>query len=183
MSWLSKSIQRVGNIGGEVVWDDLRAPASGLNPAGSISPPSVNTADGSLTFATANAVGVWFQMPHDYKEGSDISVHCHWSKSTSAAGAVNWQIKTKWLNIGAVDPGFSSLASGTEAVPNSDTAGKHAITEFTDLVGTGKTLSSMVCVYLVRTAAGDGYGTTVSLYEIDVHYQRDTLGSRQEYVK
>jgi len=183
MSWVNRSVRKVGVIGGTTVWDDLRSPASGLNPAGSISPPSVNTADGSLTFATGNAVGVWFQLPHDYKEGSTVSVHCHWSKSTSAAGTVNWQVKTKWFNIGATDPGFSALASGTDVVPDSSTAGKQALTSFGDLVGTGKTLSSMICVYLVRTAAGDSYGANVNLYEIDVHYQRDTLGSRERFIK
>lgn len=164
-------------------FDDLRSPASGINPVGSTSPATVNTTDGSLTFTTGNAVTSWFQMPHAWKEGSLIHLHIHWSKSTSAAGTVNWQTKYKVFNIGEVAPAFTSLATGTEIVPNSNTANKHALIEFPDIAMTGKTLSAMVCVYLERVTTGDTYGATVNLYEIDLHYEVDAFGSRTEFVK
>jgi hypothetical protein len=167
----------------DTAWDDLRAPASGINPAGSVAPPAVNTTDGSLTFSTNDAVCVWFQLPHDWKEGTDLHLHIHWSKSTSASGTVNWQTKYKWANIGDTMPSFSSLVSGTVKVADSDTADKHALLEFADISGTGKTLSSMLCVYLIRTLAGDSYAADANLYEIDIHYERDSFGSRTEYTK
>ena len=164
-------------------WDDLRAPASGINPAGQISPPSVNAADGSLTFSTSDAVCAWFQLPHAWKEGTDLNPHIHWSKTTSASGTVNWQIKYKWFNIGDVAGAFSSLNSGIDQVPNSDIADKHALMTFPIFSGVGKTISSMVCIYLVRTTSGDTYGADVNLYEIDLHYERDSNGSSQIYIK
>jgi hypothetical protein len=166
------------------VWDDLRAPATGINPVGSPSPATPNTDDGSLTFAKGNVCISWFQLPHSWKEGTDLSVHIHWSKSTTNGGTCNWQMKYKWFNIGAVDPGFSVLAKGTEYVPNSNTVGKHALIEWTDLSGVGKTLSSMLCVYIARINDGDDTFTgNGNLYEIDCHYQVDSLGSTQEYIK
>lgn len=164
-------------------FEDLRAPAGGINPVGSPSPATPNTTDGSLTFAVGNVAVAWFQMPHAWKEGSPIHVHIHWSKSTSAAGTVNWQMKYKVFNIGAVAPAFSSLATGTEMVPNSNTADKHALLEFADISMTGITLSAMVCIYLERVTTGDTYGASVNLYEVDIHHEVDSFGSRTEFVK
>ena len=123
----------------DAVWDDLRAPANGINPVGSLSPAN--------------------------------------------NGIVKWQMKYKWANIGDVMPAFSALSDGTEVIPNSDTVDKHALLEWTPIDGNGKTLSSMLCVYLVRTAAGDTFTGDVNLYEIDIHYQIDSLGSTSELIK
>lgn len=164
-----------------LVWDDLRAPANGINPAGTPSPAGINTADGSLTFGqnTSQVAVAWFQLPHNWKEGTNIIIHIHWSKSTSAAGTVDWQMKYKWANWGDVMGAFSNLATGVEMIPNSNTADKHALYAWDTISGVGKTLSSMICVYLTRVN-GDSYATLVNLYEIDIHYQIDKLGSTLE---
>jgi hypothetical protein len=166
-----------------IVWEDLRAPASGINPAGSLAPPAVNTADGSLTFGKNDVICAWFQLPHSYYEGSELRVHIHWSKATTNNGTVNWQMKYKWANIGDVMPAFSDLVTGTEGIPTSNVVDKHALVEWEPISGVGKTISSMICIYLVRTGTGDTFTGDANLYEIDIHYQRDTRGSREEYVK
>jgi hypothetical protein len=165
-------------------WDDLRGPASGVNPIGSPSPATPNTADGSLTFAKGNVAVAWFQMPHKWKLESDIHIHIHWSKSTTNAGTCNWQMKYKWGNIGEVMPAFSLLAKGTEVTPNSNTVDKHALLEWAAISGVGKTLSSMICVFIQRVNDGDDTFTgDGNLYEIDIHYQIDSVGSRSELIK
>lgn len=47
-------------------WDDLRAPASAINPAGSAAAATVDTEDGSLIFSNGQTqtVALWFQLPH-----------------------------------------------------------------------------------------------------------------------
>jgi len=162
-------------------WDDLRAPATGINPLGSTSPATPNTTDGSLTFAKGNAITAWFQLPHSWEEGTEVSPHIHWSKTTTNAGTVNWQMKYKWFNIGDVDPGFSSLATGTETVASGNIVGKHALLEFADIAGTGKTFSSMLCLYIERVSSGDTHTGDVNLYEVDVHYKINSFGTRNEY--
>lgn len=165
-------------------WDDLRSPASGINPVGSPSAATPSTTDGSLTFTKGNVAIAWFQLPHAWKEGSDVSIHIHWSKTSSAAGIVNWQIKYKWFNMGVADPGFSALIAGSESIPNSDVLGKQALYSFPLVSGTGKSLSSMMCVYLERVNDGvDTYAPSVNLYEIDIHYQLDAFGSNQMLTK
>jgi hypothetical protein len=174
----------LGNTLNINAWDDLRGPANGINPVGSPSPATPNTADGSLSFAKGNVCVAWFQMPHNWKIGSDLHVHIHWSKSTTHAGNCNWQMKYKWGNIGDVMPAFSLLAKGTEIYPNSNVVDKHAMLEWTKISGAGKTLSSMICVFIQRVSDGDDTFTGVgNLYEVDIHYQRDSIGSRQELIK
>jgi hypothetical protein len=184
MGWLTRSIQKVGIIQGPTTWEDLRAPASGINPSGSPSAAVPNTADGSLTFAKGAVAIAWFQLPHAWKEGTDLSVHIHWSKSTTNGGVCNWQMKYRWGNIGDVMPAFSLLTKGTQLIPNSNVVDKHALLKWADLSGTGKTISSMLGIYVARVDDGDDTFTgNGNLYEIDIHYQSDTTGSKQEYVK
>lgn len=173
----------LGNTLNVDAWDDLRGPANGINPIGSPSPATPNTADGSLTFAVNNVAVAWFQLPHNWKIGSDLHVHIHWSKATTNNGTCNWQMKYRWGNIGDVMPAFSLLASGSEITPNSNVVDKHALYEWDAISGAGKTLSSMICVFIERVAAGDTFTGAANLYEIDIHYQIDSMGSRQELIK
>lgn len=173
-----------GVIDLNVKWDDLRTPASGINPVGASSPPTFDTTDGSLLFAKGNVVAMWFQLPHGWKEGTDIKPHLHWSKTTTNTGLPNWQIKYKWCNAGDIMPAFTSLFGGSEAVTNSNTVDKHSIFSFGSISSTGKLISSMLCVYLQRTNdASDTYADDAKLLEFDIHYQIDSTGSTQEFVK
>ena len=168
----------------KVRWDDMRAPASLINPAGTVAPPTISTEDGSLIFSKGKAISVWFQLPHSWREGSDIIPHIHFSKLTTGAGYPNFKIKYKWGNIGGIMPAFGSLISGTLEVSDSNTIDRQALIAFGSLLGTGKRISSMVCVYLERVNdASDTYAGDVKLYELDIHYQIDSFGSIQEFIK
>ena len=74
------------------VWDDLRFPAQGINPAGAIAPPDVSTDlaafPGTLEFSgtALNIITGVFQMPHTWQEGTEIHPHIHWMKAVSGAG-------------------------------------------------------------------------------------------------
>ena len=169
-------------------WDDLRSPASAINPAGSAAAATVDQDDGNLVFTNGQTqtVAVLFQMPHAWKVGSTISFHIHWSKTTSASGTVKWQAKYRWYNIGAVKGSFSAFVDLTETVANADTADLHALAETPDWAGTGKTISSMIEVVLQRLSSGgsaDTYGAAVKLAEVDLHYQLDGFGSYLELTK
>ena len=180
---LEQKVKHLEDVVYSVTWDDLKAPASGINPAGQVAPPDVSNVDGSLLFSTNDAVCLWLQFPHDYVEGSNIRIHIHWTKTSNATGVVNWQTKYKWASIGELFPAFSSLKSGTLAVSDKDTDGIHALTEFGEISGIGKGISSMICIYLIRTATGDTYGAEAKLLEIDIHYQRNIYSSNEEYSK
>ena len=110
--------------------------------------------------------------------------HIHWYKATTSSAIVDWQLKYKWASIGEVLPDWSELVEGVET-HNSNTAFKHSLTTFGTIDGTGKTLSSMLCLYLTRLGTGttDTYTGDAHLMEIDLHYEVDGFGSDDEYLK
>ncbi|KKK68933.1 hypothetical protein LCGC14_2939070, partial [marine sediment metagenome] len=50
--------------------------------------------------------------------------------------------------------------------------------------GTGHTISSILLCRIKRVAAGsDNYAGGIAILDFDVHYEIDTVGSRQEIIK
>jgi len=69
-------------------FDDLRFPATAINPPGAVNDPGFDATNGGWLF-DAVATEVLFlivQMPHSWKEGTSIEPHIHWQKTTSDAG-------------------------------------------------------------------------------------------------
>jgi len=176
-------------------WDDLRFPATALNPPGAASDPDVEAATGLLLFApgATELIYALAQMPHSWKEGSDISPHVHWTKTTSAAGTVAWQLKYKILPIGEVGPGewtdAGIVTSPVAGTPDNDTAWEHLLSAWDDISMqdgvSNYSLSTCILFELSRVGgnAGDTYAADARLLEFDVHYQLDSLGSEDEFVK
>lgn len=175
-------------------WDDLKFPATAINPPGQASDPDREADTGLLLFAAAGTELVYAlaQMPHAWKEGSDISPHVHWQKTTSAAGDVMWQLAYKISAIGAVMDSEWSVLTASEPVagtPDNDTANEHLLTSFDDIDmsngGSNYGLSTCILFRLSRLGddAADTYGADARLLEFDIHYQIDSLGSEQEFIK
>ena len=172
-------------VGGVGAWDDMRFPASGINYLGVTDEPDTSTTDGTLLFdpTTAETIAVQVQLPHSWKEGSAIKPHVHWCKTTSAAGTVVWSMLYAWANVGDVMPALANLTTATAVVSDEDTADLHAISTFGEIDATGKTVSSMLLIVLGRLATSDTYGADAKLFEFDIHYQIDALGSEGEFAK
>ena len=179
------------HLDGDYDWDDLRFPASGINPAGAPSPPNVDTVNGgTLLFPDTGAhiIGFVAQLPHTWREGTTLHPHCHWQKTTSASGNVMWRFSYKWAPINAVMDAAFTVSSATTTVagtPDTNTADKHLITAFTSISATGKKISDMLVCTLERVGSDgtDTYGANARLLEIDIHYQVDSFGSDAEFVK
>lgn len=169
----------------KTAWDDLRFPAAGINPRGAASDATRNTTDGRLEFSASatNIIAIQAQMPHSWKIGSSISPHIHWTPETTNVGNVLWKIDYQIANINGVFPGIWT----TEAVlaAAGGVAAKHLLTEFTDIPMADKTLSCMILILLSRMGADgtDTFTGLAQLNEFDIHYEIDSFGSRQEYVK
>lgn len=178
--------------GDATVWDDLRAPAYALKGGGVKDPGFAQIKDngagstGVFTFvfdaAAEEELFFAFQMPHSYKEGTDVTFHVHFAPTDGGAGTVRWGLEYTWVNQEAVMAN-TVLAYKDEAVAANDD--KHIRSDFVALDGTGKTISSMLMCRVFRDAAhaNDTYGADAALLEVDIHYQRDTMGSRQIITK
>jgi len=133
----------------------------------------------------ANEERVFFsvQLPHSYKEGTEIEPHVHWIGEDSAAGDVVWKFSYTWAPIGVAFPGETSIVV---ADANSSTTDFHNVAEFPNIAGTGKLISSMLLCSLRRNSNNvlDTYSSKDAyLIEFDIHFKMNTLGSQQEHSK
>ena len=84
-------------------YEDLAGPATGINPPGQASDPTVDL-DGGWSFAknATNTLVIVVQFRHKWVEGTGFEVHLHWEQP--AAGSVLWRLEWKWYNNGDLVP-------------------------------------------------------------------------------
>jgi len=171
----------------DVRWTDLRAPASSINPAGQAAGADIDATDSSLLFASnaTETAAVILQMPHEWKEGSEIRPHIHWSKTSDAAGGVEWEYRYRVFNVGDVVPAWSDWLAADSQSSDPGATQAMVIDGFPDIDMTGFTLSAMISVAIRRNvdATDDTYAADAKLWEFDIHYQIDSRGSAEEFVK
>lgn len=171
-------------------WDDLRSPATAINPTGPANAAGIDSEDGGLLFdrGTVETCSIIQQMPHSWVEGSAIMPHVHWTKTTSAAGAVVWKLEYQIANAGDVFPGVWTTDTASSPSPvnaDTNTANQHLITSFKAINMSGYLASCMIKTRISRVAndAADTYGADAKLLEFDVHYLVGSLGSGGEFVR
>jgi hypothetical protein len=186
-------------VGTAIAWDDLRVPLAEPS-TGTVKPdwqkfPYGTSGDASfLNWFRASGIDEMYfliQMPHDWKEGTAIKPHIHWVASQNGATGPTvprWGLQYAWLNIGETFSSYTTIY-GTATVPNEvlvkDRQYLTPLGSTDGIDGTGKTLSSMLVCRIFRDGdnAADTYAGLAGALEFDVHYQRNALGSRLEYVK
>lgn len=167
-------------------YEDLRFPATAINPPGQASDPDFDTAKNGWLFSPSGTETLYMiaQMPHAWKEGTTLAAHVHWEKTTSAAGSAVWELVYSWSAYYEARTGDTTLTASTP-VADTDTLDTQMITAFSDISATGRQISDMLCMKLSRLGSdgGDDYGADARLLEFDIHYQIDSFGSSQEYSK
>lgn len=168
-------------------WEDLRTPVSAVKLSG-VKPPTWTEYKSSrvLAFSDQAVVGneeiIYFalQMPHSYKEGSTVYPHVHWVPEDNTGGNVRWALTYTWANeddtFGAATTLYINASAGT-------TTDIHLESSFAPIMGSGKTISSMILCSLKRNSSDalDTYnGKDAYLLEVDFHYLSDAMGSRWE---
>lgn len=185
--------------GTTTVWDDIQVPVNATNQGGSKDPgfgkikDNGSASQGVFTYlfdaATEEELYFSVQMPHGYKEGSDIKPHVHWMPTANgAAGAdVCWGLEYTWVNIGDVMGNTSIIYGDTNHLAEDLVDDRQYITSLGTIDGTGKKISSMLMCRIFRDATGvggtDDYASDAALLEIDIHFEKDSFGSNGEYTK
>jgi len=177
------------------VWDDLRIVPTAFDFGGSSDPTLVTyTPTGSgipvmlYEFAKTDVAYFVVQIPHNYKVGTDIYVHAHWtpgSRGSAESGKfVGWKVAYSWANINGT---FSAMTVADLSDACDGVNDKHQMTPDVLIDGhtVAKGISSMLICYITRTDTGadDDWvsstgGQMPLLLEVDFHYQIDTIGSR-----
>ncbi|MFA7247791.1 MAG: hypothetical protein WC169_11545 [Dehalococcoidia bacterium] len=178
----------------DTVWDDLRVSVNSVKVGASTWEPiwtkmkdNGSGSRGVYTYifnhTTPNEVYFTAQMPHNYKEGTDLHPHVHWCPITSGTGIVRWILE---YTISNIDDVFGNTSYSVMEDAGAGTAYTHQMAEgATTISGADLTISNMMMCRLYRDAthANDTYTGSAALLEIDFHYEVDSIGSRQEYIK
>lgn len=173
-------------------WDDLRVPVNATNIGAANDPNFAQVltngagSQGVYTYLfDASAEEELFfsvQLPHAWKEGTDIEPHVHWFPTNTNTGVVRWGLEYTWASVNGTFGNTTIIyvedaADGTEY--------KHQLADFAAISASGQTLSSMLMCRIFRDATNgaDTYNADCGLLEIDFHHRIDSLGSLSEYVK
>jgi hypothetical protein len=179
--------------GDGTAWDDMRVTPGSFDRPGTSDPAyyaydvngSGTTID--LTEWAKNDYGTFtVQLPHTYKQGTDIRVHAHWTPGgngvAESGNYVGWKCIYSWANI---DGAFGNPATADLSDVCDGTNHKHQMTPAVALTGTSKNISSMLVCKFIRTDtgaddtwAGAGAGNLPLLLEVDFHFEINTIGSR-----
>jgi len=182
----------------EVFWDDLRVVPGAFQFVGSGDPTLSNWQPGGAgttfkvyKFQKNDAVYASTQMPHSYKEGTDLYFHIHWTPcdrgNEEDGNLVGWKVDYTIANVNGT---FVSSSTVDLSDACSGTDDKHEITSSVQVSGTGLKISHIIMLKIYRsdTGADDTWvGSTAAqspaILEFDIHFQINSYGSRQETVK
>jgi hypothetical protein len=190
-------------------WEDVRVPLTTGRIVGATNPPTfakyTDNGAGSVgvwawSFAVqgaGNEEQIWFhvQFPHAYKLGTTIHPHLHWGIATagSAGEFVKWGLEYTWTDIGGDFPvtaitttDASTAAAATVQGDDPLVVQRHYMSAFPDISGSAiEGVSSMLLGRLFRNSAhaDDDLAQLAFAFEIDFHVEKDSIGSRLEYVK
>lgn len=178
--------------GNATVWDDLRVSVDNGSSSATLGYMPGDDSGGQIWYFL-DAKGLetltfQVQLPHSYKEGTNIYPHIHWTPRATRAGNVVWNLDYTWVNYDATTPvAFPATTTSTVVATGPFTLRTHLITSLASggLVGTGKKVSSILICRIWRNSGNtaDTYEDDAGLLSLDFHYQIDTVGSRAEYVK
>lgn len=179
--------------GAATVWEDLSAPTVGLHVSGTgVSQNLTEAQTEYTTSATLNDYAVAScQLPHSWKVGSVVYPHIHWMQTTSAVP--NFLLQYRWqTNGGAKVTSWTPIKCNTAAITyTSGTMANIAKTASGITPPAGASLSDIIQFRIIRDnantstlfAGADPVAATASIISFDLHFERDTLGSRTEYTK
>lgn len=167
-------------IGDATVWEDLRFPATRIRQ-GATQKPDFDTDNVGLLFPQNDPAEIAYiiaQMPHSKLIGSDIEPHVHYIQTS--VSTPTFKMDYIWIDIGESTGTWTTISSSTNIFTY--TGGEiHQVMEFPTIPGSDSGVSSILSIKLYRddnNVAGD-----VLVKEFDIHFQKNTLGSRTEYSK
>jgi hypothetical protein len=172
---------------GQPPWDDLQVNMSTAKAPASSSPTWTSYLSSEVPAFSKTATNVLYfsaQLPHAYKEGTDLDFHIHIAYPDNGAGNSIWYFTYSWANIDAAFPAASN--SGNKTVASPTTANLHDMEVLiTPISGAGKTVSSVLLCSISRLGGdgSDSYDNVIYLVSCDFHYQKDTIGSRSRLTK
>lgn len=180
--------------GDSTVYNDIN---TGINPRNTgTGRPTLATMVGGVQefqfavddYASLNAI----ELLHGWKEGSTIEFHCHWRtgglNDTTVRG-VKWEIEYCWSNKsgdGAPEAVTGTTTISTEtSIASGEAAYTHKYTSIGTLTPTGGKIEAQLSLKIKRIASVTNTAPAADpfLLSVGIHYEIDTLGSRERGTK
>lgn len=178
--------------GSATAFDDLRIEDTSVRKA-SVAPTEDAGFRGNANFlalnfsnSTADEVQFNVQMPHSWREGSTIYPHVHFSPWAVSAGSAAAQFRLEYYsaNVGDVFSAASGSLNLTETWYGDGQWRHYIATSASGLDMTNVTLSSILKCRLYRdNTVTNNYANKISFLYFDIHYEIDSFGSDEEYIK
>jgi len=131
----------------------------------------------TYSFSNDQAVTGSIEIPHDYKEGSNLVFHVHWQGTVAPTDTdnVQWQLT---YTVGQT--GATLDATATEVIETGfDTRYEFMRSDFPTITGTNYNIGDQFIFHLSRIAASaNEYGGGARAATVGFHYECDTAGSR-----
>lgn len=172
-------------------WEDVRVPLSNTVGAGVHDPTlslfrdngAGSTGVFAWSFSNVQEQELFFtaQLPHYYKQGSDLHPHVHWSPSDAGAGNAVWGLEYTIQNHFAAPFPLTTLLTVAQAAGG--IAFAHQVAVLPVIAGSALTISALIVGRLFRSLAGNTYASPAFGHEIDFHFQIDNIGSNLQFSK
>ena len=171
--------------GSATVYRDIIMPAINLRPGGT--PPTFGAfTDAIYSFgfaaSTADELHGSAEIQHDYKEGTSIEVHCHWSPNSTNVGGCAWKFEYSIANVSGSFPPSTTLVP-TSGSSSTGITNSHIITNLGVIPGTiaGSPIKiGAVIAYRIYRDGNtdpDTFTGVSFLHSVGIHYICDTIGS------
>lgn len=176
--------------GTATVYKDINIGAATLSGPIGLQPDIVNYLDetgadtgiATLGLDVGEGFSGQFEMQHDYKEGSDIVFHIHWQGIDAPSGTdkVQFQLTYTLGKVGETLDATTVITIETDF----DTQYESMRSDFVTITGTNFNIEDQFKFTLERIAASaNEYGGDVLTATVGIHYEIDTIGSRQTLIK
>jgi hypothetical protein len=178
-------------IGNATVWNDVYFPMT-VGKVGGANQPSWDAFQGNTyeyTFAINDYIHLpTEEIPHSYKEGSDIGLHAHIVLDGSDAGdtVINLEIEYTIGDVGEAMSGATVVTSGDYTIPGGTADRTHLYVDIGTITGTNYLSRSALKIRFRRIAlvgGGDAPSNDPFVLMVGAHVEEDTVGSRQENSK
>ena len=169
--------------GTATVWNDANVGSLVLQTGGTL--PGIvewldNTGAGTGIYGRGWAIGESgsgvIEIPHDYKEGTDLTFHVHWGTNDAPTGKdyAKWQVVYFISRSSVTTPVIATLTVEVECIQY-----EHKMSNLAPVItGTNLKIGDQVNFSISRIAAdGDAYGGEILAETLGFHYECDTLGS------
>ena len=177
-------------VGDATVWDDINMGSALLTKPAASAPDTDQFKDEggndtgieTYAFAPGEKVSGLFEIPHAYKEGSDVIPHVHFQIIDAPTGTD----KVKWQLIYTVAKLGETLDATTTIVVEQDVDTQYEFhsTAFAAITGTNFNIEDQFLFQLSRvTASATEFAGDALIATFGLHYEIDTVGSRQTLTK